>query len=341
MPRLLLPLLCLTACRANGCAEGDTSDSEPLAETCAFSFAILTDTHIGEGIEDYGTAGWDDEPGGEEASASEALLEAAVATINAQVEDGEGPAFVVILGDLTDSAERSELLRARDLLAELEIPWLPLLGNHDTWPYAWDADQELWDEAPAGTGDALTLEIFEDAFVQAEADIPSLIRAPSVWNPDLDAESPFVSFAFDHCGVRFVALDSNTRTHAPDGYPGVGPEAALYDVQGAPWPWFIDDVTSGPGADAATVVVLAHHPFTQSTWTSFDEDAMSTMEADLQAHGLEDRIGAFFGGHLHMELQLEGPMGLPVVLADATKDGAGPRVVVVSEAGELDWSTED
>ncbi len=338
-PRLL-PLLALPACSGPCAPSVDSADSSPPAERCAFSFAILTDTHIGEGIQDYGGAGWDDAQEGDTASDSEALLASAVAEINTAAQTTAGPAFVVVLGDLTDSGERSELERSRELLEALEIPWLPLLGNHEVWPYAWDTSSDSWGEAEEPHGDALMLEVFEDSFAQAAADIPSLVQAPAVWVLEHEADTPFVSFAFSHCGVRFVALDTNTRTHAPEGYPGIGPEAALYDAEGAPWPWLVQDVTAGPGAREGTVVVLGHHPFTNAGLVAFDQDAFDRMEADIQDHGLEQRIAAFFGGHLHFDNQGEGPAGIPVVLTAATKDGRGPRLIQVSETGELDWETD-
>ena len=44
--------------------------------------------------------------------------------------------FVVVLGDFTNSAELSELNKAKDILNELQVPWVPLIGNHDVWPYS-------------------------------------------------------------------------------------------------------------------------------------------------------------------------------------------------------------
>ncbi len=329
---LLLPLCACQGARAP--MDSEAADQE----RCAFSFAILTDTHIGEGLGDYGAPGWDDAWNPAEASESEAALIAAVEEINALVQAGDGPAFALVLGDLSDSGERSELERTRDILDALALPWLPLLGNHDVWPYHWDAQAEAWGEAETPVGDALIWEVFEAAFARAAQDLPSLRLTPAAWEPSLKADTPFVGFAFSHCGVRFVALDTSTRTHASDGHPGVGAEAALFEAEGAPWPWLLDDLIEGPGAGEASAVVLGHHPFTESGLVAFDAEAFARMEQDLTQAGLDERIQAFFGGHLHFEAESDGPAGIPVVLSAATKDSRRPRIVRVDEEGALDWS---
>ncbi len=329
--------LVLGACQGE---PGPADSATPGTDRCAFSFAILTDTHIGEGLADFGGAGWDDQEDPAVFSDSEAPLAEAVAAINQLAAGGEGPAFVWVLGDLSDSGERSELLRSRALLDALELPWLPLLGNHDVWPYSWDPQAEVWQEAEGPVGDAWMWELFADPFAEAREALPDLALAPAAWEPSLQAELPFVAFAFSHCGVRFVALDTSTRTHAADGEPGVGPEAALFEGEGAPWPWLLEDLTTGPGAQQPRAVILGHHPFTRSSMVAFEQQAFDRMEEDLLEAGLDQRVQAFFGGHLHLATEAEGPAGIPVVLSAATKDGGGPRIVQVDASGALDWSAD-
>ena len=334
----ILALIALVACHGD---DSGASDSAQDSERCAFSFVILTDTHIGEGVEDHGTAGWDDEQGGGIESDSEAILARAVADTNALAAAADGPSFALVLGDLSDSGERSELQRAHELLEALQIPWLPLLGNHEMWPYAYDTEQGAYAEADGPVGDGVMLDVFAPAFKQGAADLPSLVRAPAVWNPEIDAESSFVNFAFSHCGVRFVALDFTTRMHAGSGYPGVASEAVLHDFEGGSWPWVLADLAEGPGAEAETVVVLAHHPITNSALVSLDSSSFEMASDTLTQLGLDQRIAAFFGGHLHIDSEQQGPAGIPAVLTAATKEGTPPRVVHVSAQGELDWTVED
>ncbi len=330
--RPILALVAMVACHGDDSGAPATEDPR-----CAFSFAILTDTHIGEGVQDYGTPGWDDSWSEDTESDSEAVLAQAVADINLLAEEPDGPSFVVVLGDITDSGERSELERALYLLNELEIPYLPLVGNHDVWPYAYDEAAGLHAEADTPVGDRWLYYVFFEAFDDAHELVGAIHNSPPVKHLSIDAKTHFLDYAFTYCGVRFVALDTSTRAHAGGGEPGIGPEAKLYQKPDSPWPWLIEELGTGWGAEDDDVVILAHHPFTQGSLLAFDEEDFATIEADLGQHGLEDRVMAFFGGHQHVDAELEGPTGIPVVLTAATKDGRDPRVVRVSKQGELDW----
>lgn len=127
-----------------------------------WSYAIITDIHIGynswrwdsdnDGYKeiDYASRGWDDSLQHEEHEDYYVTknLENAVDKIITE----KGPyktKFVVVLGDISDTAEKSEFLKAREILNRLNdpngngntddgIPYIPLFGNHDPWPYAQD-----------------------------------------------------------------------------------------------------------------------------------------------------------------------------------------------------------
>jgi len=133
-----------------------------------WSFAVITDLHIGYGVEprdsdgddqkvelDYGGDGYGDtqtESGG--SGRAEKL-----ASVIQRIIDERNPRnikFVVVLGDISDTAEKSEFLKAEELLKRLNdpdgdgnesdgIPYIPLFGNHDTWPYTQDiGEHSLW-----------------------------------------------------------------------------------------------------------------------------------------------------------------------------------------------------
>jgi uncharacterized repeat protein (TIGR01451 family) len=133
-----------------------------------WSFAIITDLHIGYnsprwdsdndgyivGEIDYASAGWDDAGPYDPETLKRLDYEVTRNLENAadKIITEMGPyniKFVVILGDISDTAEKSEFLKAREILNRLNdpnedgntedgIPYIPLFGNHDTWPYAQD-----------------------------------------------------------------------------------------------------------------------------------------------------------------------------------------------------------
>jgi predicted MPP superfamily phosphohydrolase len=80
-----------------------------LAESVAFRFAWLSDTHVGS-------------------STSETDLRAAVSDINSLT----GLSFVVLSGDVTEYGSREQFRVAKGLLDGLKCPCHVLPGNHDT-----------------------------------------------------------------------------------------------------------------------------------------------------------------------------------------------------------------
>jgi outer membrane protein assembly factor BamB/predicted phosphodiesterase len=81
------------------------------AQSPAFRFAFITDTHIGS-------------PNG----SAEEDLRRTVRDINASPEI----AFVVLTGDITEMGTNEELKLARQILDSLRVPWYIIPGNHDT-----------------------------------------------------------------------------------------------------------------------------------------------------------------------------------------------------------------
>lgn len=81
------------------------------AQSPAFRFAFITDTHIGS-------------PDGQ----AEEDLRRTVRDINANPDI----AFVVLTGDITEMGTNEELKLAKQILDSLRVPWYIIPGNHDT-----------------------------------------------------------------------------------------------------------------------------------------------------------------------------------------------------------------
>lgn len=331
---VLLIAIVLVGCPTDDVDDDDTT-ADPMPEV--FSLAILTDTHIGEGLLDHAEPGFDDAGEGEDHVPVQRLQEA-VAKINAATEDHD-IRVVMALGDFTDSAERSEMVRARELLDGLAVPYVPLIGNHDMWPYARN-DGETFAEAEGPTGDALFDEVFADHFADLSDRLSGFGKAPTPsTDPSTGDERYFVNMAFDVEDTHLVGLDLGTREHAPQGYPGVGPEADLHDAEGGTWPWFTGHLEAHPEWDARSVLVFSHHPPLPLGLDSLSPDEFDTVEAFVHGLGDGDHVWGFFAGHWHMDLVSDLYGTEPVVVTPATKDEATVRIVRVSADGTVDYET--
>lgn len=345
-----------------------------------WSFAIITDPHIGDKtgdyflkdigilgeaiVYDYADDGWFDGESGAMDHRAARYLQEDVNLVNLS-KNKYNVEFVVVLGDLTDSAELSELYLAKGILDGLEVPWIPIIGNHDVWPQAglvplagsWAPKSD----PVAGVGpDAYFHEVFGDQYGSFRDD-PRLKynlsnwERPSfpLWNDTLIPfrGSYFENFAFDYKGYHFVGLDFNRRDFFPA--PGVPPDADLHDYNGvndrpATWAWFKEHLKSYVGSDkdsgsGENIILLAHHPFRQWKKVPFRNPHLGLWEMGFSVDKLikmfDEVIGKYkgrlwteFAGHSHESREgwfADKWFGKPieVVETEATVDVPSVRIV--------------
>lgn len=276
-----------------------------------FSFVHLTDLHIGAGFGDFGAHGyWDSSPPAEGSDGAAAQnLRDAVNWIN-YYKDTYHIKFVIITGDITDSGERSEFMKAYEILEGLTIPYIPVIGNHDIWPYTDDT------ECYGPYGDRYFREVFAPQFEELKTQLPRWddgTRNTLTWNPDADTlggddagyYSYFQNFAFDYAGYHFMCVDLNTRDHATtDFWPfkdrGANPYA---DLAGGSWDWFKDHYNNYPYKAADNILIFAHQPLTkdliQGCVFSFNYADYNTVTSFLNGNYHKYYTGLWCAGHIH------------------------------------------
>lgn len=222
-----------------------------------FRLVHITDTHVGQGMpdRDYGSPGFLDSLSEKHGGYATERLRAVVQNINNHVA-GREPIMVFLSGDITDSGELSELLHARQILEDLKMPYVPLIGNHDAWPYT-----RYGDEAPAACGDSLMNCVFEVQFQKLKSLV--VFHEDQRHSPCFDSLSGLHSFlqnfAFSAYGWRFVFLDFNPRYHVHALEPGIGPEVFLHS-QPCGTLAFLRRQLAAAQSEGEPVCLVSHHP---------------------------------------------------------------------------------
>jgi 3',5'-cyclic AMP phosphodiesterase CpdA len=264
----------------------------------SFTFAHLTDVHIGEGPGDYGTPGFDDSPPAGDAGAPAQRLRETVNWINAN-KASQNIAFVIITGDLTDSGEKSELLKAKEILDDLTIPYIPIPGNHEAWPYTSTA------EAKEPVGDEYFKNIFGPTFDRLKTQFPGWndgTRLTRTFNSECNSYAYFQNFSFSYRGYNFICADFAARAHAPFGNKGVGPEGDLYDFTGGTWHWLKAHYNEYPGKGRDNMLIFAHYPLTKDIVAgvnAFSVGEYNAIASFLNDTGNKNSAGLWTAGHVH------------------------------------------
>lgn len=261
-----------------------------------FSFIHLTDTHIGEGCanHDYGTKGYFDTICGTEGGYPAQRLSSAVHWINDNAKK-EDIRFVLVSGDLTGAAEKSQFMHFKQIMDSLTIPYVPLIGNHDAWPY-----NHYGDEAPHASGDSIMNEIFESTF--------NNLKKLSGWydgsrttrwlNPESGRHAYLHNYTYRYNNTLFVFLDFNPRYHVRKAEPGIGPEARLTDTIGGTLPFLRNALSTANPKD--NIVLMSHHPPMKNflgAHYSFSAKQRKILRATISPYS--GQVKAWFCGHMH------------------------------------------
>jgi len=291
-----------------------------------WSFAIITDLHIGRGYPDYCGKGTGFEDKGitlenvDEKCPDYYLTERLKKVVNWLIENKEeyNIHFLSILGDISNSAERGEFLKTKKILNKLNDPnqdgnfedgmpyiVVPVIGNHDIWPYT------DYEEAPSPKKGE---EFFEEIFWNPEDKNFQLMEElfKGSWKRD-EIHKRYKNFAFSHKGINFIGLDFVTREPTIIG-KGVGPDAVLR-LESKSWlEARLEEYKGKP------VIIFSHHPLAEPHSRpfyplyplkeisvgiprergNFDKDEIKKLKNIIYEKTDEGKqILGTFGGHIH------------------------------------------
>ena len=207
---------------------------------------------------------------------------------------------ILVLGDIADSGEKSEFLKTKEILDELNnygIPYIPVFGNHDVWPKT-----DLGDRAKSPLG----VNYFEEVFFNENATNTKLLKEKlNLTKKDFQ----YKNYLFKFGGINFIVLDFVTRKD-------VG-RATLHEKT---VDWLKEKLNEFQGKEA--LILFSHHPLTEEEsrtifelssfiplkikipikGTNLDTSQISEIRNILQEYeNLTEgkQVLAAFGGHVH------------------------------------------
>jgi len=317
-----------------------------------WSFAIITDLHIGRGYPDYDGQGFEDGYSGEDYYLTKRLKNV-VKWINDNKNniDCDGAKcpiqFLVVLGDIADSAEKSEFLKAKEILDKLNdpnndgntsngIPYVPLFGNHDVWPYT----------KSKNATSALGERYFDQIFWDENATNTKLMKERLNFQRD-EVHKNYKNFVFNYGKINFVGLDFPTRKKAK--IRGTNPKGVIFEETEK---WLKDRLNEYQGKEP--VILLSHYPFAKDAsrqlfpypipfpGSNFSEEEVKKLGEIIKEY--EDRtegkqVLANFAGHVHGYEEIIGEWAITRLLGfdvDINANYEYPKVgkmpVVTTEA---------
>jgi len=291
---LFLPLF-LTSCGSDSEDGGDSV--EPEMEDL-FTFVVLADPHIAGPLE------------------HEERLQKAVSWINSVAEERHIE-LVVVVGDI---GWGSGLERSRELLDELEVTYVPLMGDNEVQT----DDEERY------------VMVYESQFERLEDELEEWMKVKeSTIHPESGEPVWLQNLRFEHKGVLFVGVDTIIR-----GVDGImGEFGTLNDYPGGSWPFLEEVLSDAEFRPYESIVLAGHVPIMTGTMDTQEMADVATLVGPVG-----EWVYAHFAGHLHIDHEADlVEQGMKLFVTDATwDDDITLRMVEVRGNGvRMEYSQEN
>jgi predicted MPP superfamily phosphohydrolase len=280
-----------------------TSSTSTTIKVEPFSFAIITDLHIGRHYQE--------EYEGQDYYLTERLKKV-VKWVNENKDsvkcgnETSSIKFVAVLGDITENTPLVGFCKVKEILDQLQILYVPVFGNHNV-----GTDKE-YEQCSKWKGQ----DYFDEVFWSFN---PPCQNATSTKNFELlsnelnsqrdETNKDYKNFSFSFGGINFIGLDFVSREPVLIGY-GVNPEAvALKEECATPVPtgttcpqlikkeqenlnWLkkkLEEFKEAP------TIIFSHHPFKIDFTQAFTEEEIKSIKTIIE----NKNVLLDLAGHIH------------------------------------------
>jgi len=208
---------------------------------------------------------------------------------------------LAILGDITENTPLAGFCKVKEILDQLQIPYVPVFGNHDVgtdkeyeqcskWKGQDYFDQVFWSTSSIPCENASSTKNFV------------LLLNELNFQRD-ETNKDYKNFSFSFGGINFIGLDFVSREPFMKFGKGVGADAVLNEINEGWLEKKLEEFGEGP------VILFAHHPLT-AKWGriyAFTSEELSELERIIK-----DKTVLFdFGGHIHSFEEIHGVLAPP------------------------------